>query len=57
MRVFDVLGSEVALLANEVRPAGTYSVAFDATDLASGMYFYQLKGINTTVTKTMLLLK
>ncbi|MFK7845160.1 MAG: T9SS type A sorting domain-containing protein [Rhodothermales bacterium] len=57
LRVFDVLGHEVAVLANEVTPAGTYSLQFDATDFASGMYFYQLKGLNTTVTKTMLLLK
>ncbi len=57
LRVFDVLGREVAVLANEVTPAGVYSINFDATNMASGMYFYQLKGATTTVTKTMLLMK
>ena len=57
LRVFDVLGREIAVLANEVKPAGTFSVQFDATNVASGMYFYQLKGETTSITKTMLLLK
>lgn len=57
LAVFDMLGREVARLAEGVQVAGTYSLQFDAQDLASGMYFYQLKGETTTVTKTMLLLK
>ncbi|MBX2818234.1 MAG: T9SS type A sorting domain-containing protein [Rhodothermaceae bacterium] len=55
--VYDVLGREVARLTEGVQPAGTYSVDFDASGLSSGMYFYQLKGENISVTKTMLLLK
>jgi hypothetical protein len=57
LMVHDVQGREVARLADGVQPAGTYSLQFDAGHFASGMYFYQLKGENTTVTKTMLLLK
>ena len=55
--VYDVLGREVARLAEGFQAAGTYKVTFDATGFASGMYFYQLKGSATTITKTMLLLK
>jgi hypothetical protein len=57
LMVHYVQGREVARLADGVQPAGTYSLQFDAGHFASGMYFYQLKGENTTVTKTMLLLK
>ncbi len=57
LSVFDVLGREVKVLEQGLRTAGSYSVQFDALDLASGMYFYQLKGESTTVVKTMLLMK
>jgi hypothetical protein len=43
LKVYDVLGNEVATLVNEKKPAGTYRVRFAATGLASGIYFYQLK--------------
>ncbi|MEM8484734.1 MAG: T9SS type A sorting domain-containing protein [Bacteroidota bacterium] len=57
LSVYDVLGREVKVLEQGLKAAGVYSVQFDAQDLASGMYFYQLHGEATTVTKTMLLLK
>ena len=57
LSVIDVLGREVKVLEQGLRTAGSYSVQFDALDLASGMYFYQLKGESTTVVKTMLLMK
>ncbi len=57
LSVYDVLGREVKVLEQGLKAAGVYSVQFDAQDLASGMYFYQLQGEATTVTKTMLLLK
>jgi M6 family metalloprotease-like protein len=41
--VYDVLGREVATLVDEVTKAGRYDVAFNATNLASGVYFYQLQ--------------
>jgi len=42
LKVFDVLGREVATLVNEQKPAGTYTVQFDGSGVASGVYFYRL---------------
>jgi hypothetical protein len=42
LRVFDLLGSEVASLVNEKKDVGKYEVVFDALNLSSGVYFYRL---------------
>lgn len=42
LRVYDILGREAVLLVNEVKPAGSYCVQFDASRLTSGIYFYKL---------------
>jgi hypothetical protein len=42
LRVYDILGRVVADLVQDVQPAGNYSVAFDASNLSSGIYFYTL---------------
>jgi hypothetical protein len=57
LKVYDVLGNEIAILVNERKPAGTYEVIFDANDLTSGIYFYQLRAGDLIETKKMLLLK
>lgn len=57
LKVYDLLGSEVATLVNDVKPAGNYEVSFDANDLPSGTYFYTLVTDNYTLTKKMILLK
>ncbi|MGB5289347.1 MAG: T9SS type A sorting domain-containing protein, partial [Ignavibacteriaceae bacterium] len=57
LKVYDVLGNEIASLVNEEKPAGEYEVEFDATGLPSGIYFYQLKAGNFVETKKMLLIK
>ena len=57
LKVFDVLGNEVATLVNEEKSAGTYEVEFDGSGLTSGIYFYQLKASNYVETKKMMLLK
>jgi hypothetical protein len=69
MNVFDVLGREVASLVNEYLRKGEYKYVFDAGDLASGIYFYQLRfrqsegdpslrsGSGFTETKKMVLIK
>ena len=43
LKVYDVLGNEIAELVNEEKPAGNYEVNFDASKLSSGVYFYQLQ--------------
>jgi len=57
LKVFDVLGNEVSTLVNEKQNAGTYSVDFDGSGLASGIYFYELKSDEFSDVKRMLLLK
>jgi len=57
LRLYDILGREVATLVNEVQTAGYHSVRFDASGLASGVYFYRLRAGEFTQTKRMLLLR
>ena len=57
LRVFDVLGREVAVLVNEEKPAGVYRVAWDAASLPSGVYLYRLQARNFVETRKMLLLR
>jgi hypothetical protein len=55
--VYDILGNEVKTLVNENKPAGTYSVEFNGSDLSSGVYFYKLEAGDFSETKRMVLLK
>ena len=57
VRVYDVLGREVAMLVNELQEAGTYSVRLDASKLSSGIYYCTLRSGSSISTKKMLLLK
>ena len=57
LKVYDILGNEVANLVSNQEIAGSYSVNFDASDLPSGIYFYRLTSGNFTETKKLLLLK
>jgi len=57
LKVYDVLGNEIANLVNEEKAAGTYAVEFNATNLSSGIYFYELQAGSFVETKKMLLLK
>jgi hypothetical protein len=57
MKVYDLLGNEVADLVNEEKPAGNYKVDFDASNLSSGIYYYRLVTGSFTDTKKMILLK
>ncbi|WP_348344776.1 T9SS type A sorting domain-containing protein [Ignavibacterium sp.] len=57
LKVYDVLGNEVATLVNEEKPAGAYEITFDANNLSSGIYFYRLQAGNFVETKKMILLK
>ena len=57
LKVYDVLGNEVAALVNEEKPAGTYEVNFNASQLSSGIYFYKLQAGSFVETKKMILLR
>ena len=57
IKVFTMLGKEVATLVNEYKPAGRYLVQFDAKDLPSGIYFYKIQAGNFSDVKKMILLK
>jgi len=57
LKVYDVLGSEIATLVNEEKPAGEYEVEFDGTELPSGVYFYKLQSGMFSETKKMIFLK
>jgi len=57
LRVYNLLGEEVATLVDGFKNAGGYEVTFDAFSLSSGIYFYQINSDNFTSTKKMMLLK
>ncbi|HDQ45847.1 MAG TPA: T9SS type A sorting domain-containing protein [bacterium] len=57
LTVYDMLGKEVATLVNEVKNIGQHEVTFNASDLASGNYFYRLEAGDQVITKKMTLLK
>ncbi|MFA7361757.1 MAG: T9SS type A sorting domain-containing protein, partial [Candidatus Kapaibacterium sp.] len=57
MKVYDILGKEVATLVNEVRNAGSYTLDFNASNLTSGTYFYRLESNGFVGTKKMMLVK
>lgn len=55
--VYDVLGRKVATLVNEVKRPGTYTVQFDGSGLASGVYFYRVQAGQFSLVRKMLLVK
>jgi hypothetical protein len=57
LKVYDVLGNEVANLVNTTQEAGKQSITFDAGNLASGLYIYTLNAGNFTSSRKMMLLK
>jgi hypothetical protein len=57
LKVFDVLGNEIATLVNEDKPADEYEIIFDATGLTSGIYFYKLTAGDYIQTQKMIYLK
>ena len=57
LAIYDVLGNELTTLVNEEQGSGTYKVQFDASNLSSGVYYYQLKSGNFVEIKKMLLMK
>lgn len=57
LKVYDLLGNEVAILVNENKPAGEYEVEFSSDGLSSGIYFYKLETKNFSAIKKMILLR
>jgi hypothetical protein len=57
LKVYDILGKEVATLVNENEQAGTYTVKFNANNLASGIYFYRINAGSFSQTKKFILMK
>ncbi|RPI75838.1 MAG: T9SS C-terminal target domain-containing protein [Ignavibacteriales bacterium] len=57
LKIYDILGREVATLVNEIKGAGYYKVNFDGSSLASGIYIYRLTAGNYISTKKMLMIK
>ncbi len=57
LNVYDILGIDIKTLINQEQSPGNYSVAFDGSNLPSGIYFYKLKTKNLSSTKKMILMK
>jgi hypothetical protein len=57
LRVYDILGNEVATLVDEYKPAGKYEIVWNAAGLTSGIYFYKLTAGDYSDTRKLLFLK
>jgi hypothetical protein len=57
LKVYDILGNEIATLVNEEKPAGKYEIEFNANNFSSGIYFYRMTAGKLIETKKMILLK
>ena len=57
LKIYNILGTEVATLVDEYKPAGSYEVEFDASKLSSGVYLYKLQSGNFIQTRKMTLIK
>ena len=57
LKVYDILGREVATLVNEEKPIGSYRINFNGSKLTSGVYFYRLRAGRFTQTKKFVLMK
>jgi len=57
LTVYNLLGKQIAVLVNARQEAGQHTVTFNASNLASGMYFYKLESAGTVMAKKMMLLK
>ncbi len=57
LKIYNMLGNEVASLVNEEKPAGDYRIKFDASNLPSGVYIYRIQAGNFSATKKLMLIK
>ncbi|MBL1123287.1 MAG: T9SS C-terminal target domain-containing protein [Ignavibacteriae bacterium] len=57
LKVYDILGNEIAVLVNETKQAADYQINFNASELKSGIYFYQLRAGSLVETQKMTLIR
>ncbi|NBC03241.1 MAG: T9SS type A sorting domain-containing protein, partial [Bacteroidetes bacterium] len=57
LNVYNVMGQRVATLVNEVKAPGTYEIAWDAQEMASGIYYYRLRAGGVVFNRQMTLIK
>ncbi|MCC6256038.1 MAG: T9SS type A sorting domain-containing protein, partial [Ignavibacteriaceae bacterium] len=57
LKIYDILGSEVATLVNEQKAAGKYEINFNASNFASGVYIYKIQAGSFNSSKKLMLLK
>ena len=57
MKVYDILGNEIAVLVNEKKEPGSYEVEFNGSNFARGVYYYKFSAGKISETRKMLLLK
>jgi hypothetical protein len=57
LKIYDLLGREVATLVDEYREAGSYEVRINAADISSGVYIYELRIGEVQISKKMILLR
>jgi hypothetical protein len=57
LKIYDVLGNEIATLVNEQKEAGTYNVQFDAQKLSSGVYIYTIQAGDFLESRKMILMR
>ncbi|HSP87733.1 MAG TPA: T9SS type A sorting domain-containing protein, partial [Ignavibacteriaceae bacterium] len=57
LKIYDILGNEVRTLVNESQSIGRYTIRFDASDLASGIYIYSVRVNDFVSAKKMILMK
>jgi len=57
LKVYDIIGREVATLVNQQQSAGVYDVSFNASNLTSGIYFYKIDAGSFVDVKKMMLIK
>jgi hypothetical protein len=57
IKIYDLIGNEIETLVNEEKPVGTYELTWNASNLPSGVYFYQLRAGDFVETKKMILMK
>ncbi len=57
LKIYDVLGNEIATLVNEYKKTGSYDINYDASSLSSGVYLYSIKINDYSATKKLVLMK